>query len=162
MDIHEDLADLYNQKKDIKNQLSKINAKISKIERSVTEDVIIKTMSKVLENDEDFILWFKQRKEAIEKRNRKQLIKNKVETGTPLSDGDGLPGSTYVYSLYDKNQIVYIGITKSLSDRIRVHKKTKIFDRYKILNIFGDRFYALREENNLIKEHNPKYNKQSF
>ena len=162
MDIHEDLADLYKQKRDIKDQLSKLNSKISKMERNIAEDVIIKTMSKVLENDKDFIWWFKTRKEAIEKRNRKQLIKNKVETGTPLSDGDGLPGSTYVYSLYDKNQIVYIGITKSLSDRIRVHKKTKIFDRYKILNIFEDRFLALRKENNLIKEHNPKYNKQSF
>ena len=162
MDIHEDLADLYKQKKDIKNQLSKLNSKISRMERNIDEDVIIKTMSKVLENDKDFIWWFKKRKEAIERINRNNLIQNKIKTGTPLSDSECLPGSTYVYSLYDKNQIVYIGITKSLSDRIRVHKKTKIFDRYKILNIFEDRFLALREENNLIKEHNPKYNKQSF
>jgi predicted GIY-YIG superfamily endonuclease len=164
MDIHEDLADLYKQKRDLKKKLSQIDVKIVKIQRNVTEDVIIKTMSEVLDDDKEFIKWFKERKEKIEKRNTKDIIRNKVKTNTPLSDSESvfLNKPTYLYSLYDKNKIVYIGITKNLYDRIKSHKKTKIFDRYEILKIFGDRFYALREENNLIKEHKPKYNKQSF
>jgi predicted GIY-YIG superfamily endonuclease len=164
MDIHEDLADLYKQKRDLKKKLSQIDVKIVKIQRNVTEDVIIKTMSEVLDDDEEFIKWFKERKEKIEKRNTKDIIRNKVKTNTPLSDSESvfLNKPTYLYYLYDKNKIVYIGITKNLYNRIKSHKKTKIFDRYEILKIFGDRFYALKEENNLIKEHKPKYNKQSF
>lgn len=166
MDIHEDLADLYRQRKDLRKKISQIDAKIGQIQRNVTEDVIIKTMSQVLENDEEFVKWFKERNAKIKKRGRKDFIKNRLKTNTPLSDSERESGffteSTYIYSLYDKNQIVYIGITKNLYNRIGAHKRTKTFDRYEILNIFEDRFYALREENNLIKEHKPKYNKQSF
>ena len=162
MDINQNLVDLYQQQKEIKRQLQKINVAICKIQRSVDEDVIIRSKSKVLENDEEFILWFKKRKEKQENQKQKELIKKKLKSGTPLCKSEYSINSTYVYSLYHNNQIVYVGITKNLDNRIRSHKKTKVFDRYEILNIFSDRFYALREENTLIKLHNPKYNKQTF
>jgi predicted GIY-YIG superfamily endonuclease len=162
MDVNEDLADLYRQQMEMKKKLSKIQCKIVKIEMRVSEEVIIKTMSEVLDNDQDFINWFIKRKKKIENRERKQIIKNKLNNGESVLTDECLPNSTYVYSLYDRNELVYIGITKDLYNRIKDHKKTKIFDRYEVLNIFKDRFYALREENNLIKIHKPKYNKQYF
>lgn len=162
-DINEELASLYKEKAELEKRLSKINSKIGKIQGYTDEEIIVKTMSAVIEDDKKFVNWFIKRQETIEKRKRKNNLKNKIKQGIKLTQQDALPNSNFIYALYDKKNIVYIGLTKNLDQRIKDHRKSeKIFDRYEILNIFNDRFYALREENNLIKVHKPKYNKQVF
>lgn len=161
--INQELLELYREKYKLCERLSKINSKIGKIQRYTDEKDIVKTMSEVLDDDEEFIKWFIKRQEIIEKRKKKNTIKNKIKTGVKLTQQDSLPNSTYIYALYDNNEIVYLGLTKQLDSRIKCHERSeKVFDRYEILSIFNDRFYALKEENRLIKMHKPKYNKQSF
>jgi predicted GIY-YIG superfamily endonuclease len=163
MAIHEELANLYKEQIEIRKKLSQIDSKIGQIQKELNEDTITKTMSTVLDDDKEFIKWFTKRRQRIQNIEKKKAIKDKIEKGMTLNEDDLFEESTYIYSLEDRGKIVYIGITKNIEERIKQHKRTdKVFDTHKILNIFQDRFYALREENNLIKEHKPKYNKQIF
>ena len=163
MNIHEELASLYREQLEIRKRLSQVDIQIEAIQKNLDEETIVKTKSVVLDDDREFVKWFMKRKEVLENRKRKEGIKNKISKGIELSSQDALPNDTYIYALYDEEVIVYIGITKELHNRLKQHKRTKkVFSSYKILNIFDDRFYALREENNLIKVYKPKYNKQSF
>ena len=162
--MNEELASLYREQLEIRKRLSQVDIQIGIIQKNLDEETIVKTMSVVLDDDREFVKWFTKRKDVLENRKRKENIKNKISKGIKLSSQDALPDDTYIYALYDEEDIVYIGITKELNQRIKQHKRTKkVFSSsHKILNIFDDRFYALREENNLIKVHKPKYNKQSF
>ena len=161
--MNEELASLYREQLEIRKRLSQVDIQIGIIQKNLDEETIVKTMSVVLDDDREFVKWFTKRKDVLENRKRKENIKNKISKGIKLSSQDALPDDTYIYALYDEEDIVYIGITKELNQRIKQHKRTKkVFTNYKILNIFNDRFYALKEENNLIKAHKPKYNKQSF
>lgn len=163
MIVNEELASLYREQLEIRKRLSQVDIQIETIQKNLDEEDIIKTKSFVLNDDKEFVKWFIKRKGILENKKRKENIKNKISKGIELSSIDALPDDTYIYALYDAEVIVYIGITKDLNNRLKQHKRTKkVFSSYKILNIFNDRFYALREENNLIKEHKPKYNKQSF
>ena len=163
MNMNEELASLYREQLEIRKRLSQVDIQIGIIQKNLDEETIVKTMSVVLDDDREFVKWFTKRKDVLENRKRKENIKNKISKGIKLSSQDALPDDTYIYALYDEKDIVYIGITKELNQRIKQHKRTKkVFSSHKILNIFDDRFYALREENNLIKVHKPKYNKQSF
>jgi len=160
-DAKERLADLYQEKIKIEKRLSKIKSEISKYQRMLEEDDIVKVASEVIIDDKEFVDWFIKRYEKIEKRKIRDEIKEKVSQQN--FDFNDKNSSTYLYSLYHKDELVYIGITKDIKKRINQHKRTnKVFDRYEIVSIFNDRFYALREENILIKKHNPKYNKQLF
>ena len=161
--MNEELASLYREQLEIRKRLSQVDIQIGIIQKNLDEETIVKTMSVVLDDDREFVKWFTKRKDVLENRKRKENIKNKISKGIKLSSQDALPDDTYIYALYDEEDIVYIGITKELNQRIKQHKRTKkVFSSHKILNIFDDRFYALIEENNLIKVHKPKYNKQSF
>lgn len=157
----EELANLYNEKIELEKRLGKINAGIGKYQRMLKEDDIIKIVSKVIEDDEKFVDWFIKRQERIQNRKRREDTKEKIlkQDFNSITEKN----KTYLYSLKHDSEIVYIGITKNIKDRMYHHKRSKkVFDRYEILNIHNDRFYALREENNLIKQYNPKYNKQIF
>ena len=161
--MNEELASLYREQLEIRKRLSQVDIQIGIIQKNLDEETIVKTMSVVLDDNREFVKWFIKRKDLLENKRRKENIKNKVSKGIELSSQDALPDDTYIYALYDREVIVYIGITKELDNRLKQHKRTKkVFNSYRILNIFNDRFYALREENNLIKVHKPKYNKQSF
>jgi predicted GIY-YIG superfamily endonuclease len=157
----EELAKLHKEKIELERRLGKIKAGIGKYQRMLEEDDIIKIVSNVIEDDEKFVDWFIKRQEKIQNRKRREDTKEKILK----QDFDSITEQnvTYLYSLKRKEEIVYIGITKNIKDRMNQHKRSKkVFDGYEILNIHMDRFYALREENNLIKEHKPKYNKQIF
>ena len=161
--MHEELASLYREQLEIRKRLSQVDIQIETFQKNLDEETIVKTKSAVLDDDREFVKWFMKRKDILENRKRKDAIKNKISKGIELSAQDALPNDTYIYALYDEEVIVYVGITKDLNNRLKQHKRTKkVFSSCKILNIFDDRFYALREENNLIKVHKPKYNKQSF
>jgi predicted GIY-YIG superfamily endonuclease len=157
----EKLAELYKEKTELKKRLEKINAGICKYQRMLEEDDIIKIVSNVIEDDKKFVDWFIERQEKIQKRKTKGDIKEKIlkQDFNSITEQN----KTYLYSLKHNGEIVYIGITKNIKNRMNDHKRSKkVFDRYDILNVHSDRFYALREENNLIKQHKPKYNKQIF
>ena len=157
----EELAKLYKEKIELERRLEKIKAGIGKYQRMLTEDDIIMVVSNFIEDDEKFVDWFIKRQEKIQKTNRRKDIQEKILQ----KDFDFIPEQnvTYLYSLKHNEEIVYIGITKNIKDRVNQHKRSKkVFDGYEILNIHKDRFYALREENNRIKQHKPKYNKQIF
>jgi predicted GIY-YIG superfamily endonuclease len=161
--MNEELALLYKEQFEVRKRLSQIDKQINDAENNLDEETIVKTMSKVLNGDREFVKWFKNRKEVQDYRKRKDDINNKIAKGIKLNETDSILNDTYIYALYDKEILVYIGITKNLDQRIKEHKRSKkMFNHQKILNIFGDRFHALREENKLIQKHNPKYNKQVF
>ena len=161
--MNEELALLYKEQLELRKRLSQVDIQVGNIQKNLDEETIVKTMSEVLNDDREFVKWFKRRKEVLDERKRKENIKNKISKGIKLNVKDSILNDTYIYALYDKEMIVYIGITKNLNQRIKEHKRSeKMFNNHGILNIFEDRFYALREENNLIKKYNPKYNKQLF
>ena len=161
--MNEELALLYKEQREIKKRLSQIDNQIKNTEKNLDEETIVKTMSEVLTNSKAFAKWFRKRKVLSERRNRKENINNKISKGVKLDTKDSIVNGTYVYALYDKEILVYVGITKNLDTRIKEHKRSeKMFNNHKILNILEDRFHALRIENRLIKKHNPKYNKQLF
>ena len=99
-------------------------------------------------------------------RQKRQIIKlNQDELKNSISD---FPASSGVYLMRNKNkQIIYIGKAKKLRSRVRsyfsVHKDRKtaalIGHVHSIDFVLTDNEYeALILENNLIKEHNPRYN----
>ena len=161
--MNEELASLYREQLELRKRLSQVDVQVRNIENNLNEEDIVLTMSSVLTDDREFLKWFTRRREILDNKKRKENIKNKIKKGIKLSPQDASDDDTYIYALYDKEVIVYIGITKDIIARIKQHKRTKkVFDNYKILKILNDRFYALKEENNLIKKHKPKYNKQIF
>ena len=161
--MNEELALLYKEQFEVKKRLSQIDNQIKDAENNLDEETIVKTMSKVLTNTNTFSKWFRKRKVKSERRSIKDNINNKISKGIKLNETDSIVNGTYVYALYDKEILVYIGITKNLDTRIKEHRRSeKMFNHHKILNILEDRFHALKIENRLIKKHNPKYNKQLF
>jgi|GEM_PF-1513491 len=73
---------------------------------------------------------------------------------------DSIREDTCIYFLYDKEEIIYIGQTKFIQERIRAHRKNKKFDTAKYFYPPKDEDEDVRElEMELINWHNPKYNK---
>jgi predicted GIY-YIG superfamily endonuclease len=156
------LASLWKEKVEIKKRLGKIDAEISKIQTQLDNEDVIKIVSNIIDDDKEFQEWFISRQKRLFEKERKQKARENISKGE-LNLIDDNSDLTYLYALYHKEEIVYIGITKNLKNRLYQHKRTtKIFDRHQVLSIFNNRFYALKEENNLIIEHKPKYNKQTF
>jgi hypothetical protein len=60
-----------------------------------------------------------------------------------------------IYALTAYNQIVYIGLTSNIKQRLTAHKKDKAFDNYLIVDEAGDR----ETEYLCINELKPYYNK---
>lgn len=160
--IKDRLNALWKEKVEIKRRLSKIDAEIAKIQRQLDNENVIKIVSDNINDDKEFNEWFISRQKRLFKQERKKEIKERISKGElNLIDDD--TNITYLYALYHKEEIVYVGITKNLKDRITQHKRTKkVFDSYQVLKMFNDRFFALKEENNLIIKYKPKYNKQVF
>jgi hypothetical protein len=72
-------------------------------------------------------------------------------------DGFGkIPQKTGVYFLFFKNQVVYIGKSRCLYDRIRTHRYSKIFDEFNYILCEKDSYFLERK---YILEFRPKYNK---
>lgn len=155
MPINDELAELYREQILVKKRLSKINAKIGLLQGQVDEQTIVETMGQVINDDKRFVRWYKERKSKLDRKTRKLESRNEIKPNGEF---------THIYSLLHKGEIVYIGVTNNIHSRMLSHKKdkNKTFDRHKILATHVDRFYALREENELIKKHKPKYNKQWF
>jgi predicted GIY-YIG superfamily endonuclease len=155
MPINDELAELYREQILVQKRLSQLNAKIGLLQGKVDEQTIVETMGHVMDDDEKFVKWYKERKDKLEKRKRKLENQNDINPNGEF---------TYIYSLIHRDEIVYIGVSNNIHSRILSHKKdkNKTFDRHRILARHTDRFYALREENSLIKKHQPKYNKQWF
>lgn len=64
-----------------------------------------------------------------------------------------------IYFLFNKDDIVYIGRTKRLEDRILAHKKGDfIFDSYSVLEVDEEDFSDL--EKYYIFKYKPMYNKK--
>ena len=62
-----------------------------------------------------------------------------------------------VYSLFDKDVIVYVGKSKQVEERIKNHKYDgKIFDRYECVECLEEEMNEL--EISEIRRHKPKYN----
>ena len=155
MPINDDLAELYREKLLIEKRLSQLSSKIGLLQGSLDEQIIIETVGYVIDDDEEFVKWYKKRKERLDRKKRKNQSRTDAKPDKEF---------THVYSLLNDGEIVYIGVTNNVHSRMLQHKrdKTKTFDRHKILATHVDRFYALREENTLIKKHQPKYNKSWY
>lgn len=162
LDLKVNLTSLWEEKKEIKKRLGKIDAEIGKIQRQLDNEDVIKIVSSIIDDDKDFKEWFISRQRRLLEKEKKQKIKEQLLNGE-VNLIDDTQIVTYLYTLLHKEEIVYIGITKDLKNRIYQHKRTnKVFDSYQVLSIFNNRFYALKEENSLIIKHKPKYNKQVF
>lgn len=66
-----------------------------------------------------------------------------------------------IYFLKKDNDIVYVGRTKNIKQRIQTHKreKKKDFDSYKIAHQCFDLKDAKNIEDHFIMQHNPIYNR---
>lgn len=62
----------------------------------------------------------------------------------------------YVYFLFDKDELVYIGKTINIHQRVYQHKSTKTFDSYSFIESNFDDYEFL--ERIYINIHKPKYN----
>jgi predicted GIY-YIG superfamily endonuclease len=155
MPTNDELEELYRERILVEKRLSQLNAKIGLLQGKLDEQTIVETMGHVMDDDEKFVKWYTSRKAKIDKKKRKDENKNAIKPSGEF---------TYIYALIHRGEIVYIGVSGNIHSRMLDHKKdkNKTFDSYRILSSCTDRFYALREENTLIKKHKPKYNKQWF
>ena len=155
MPINDELTELYREQILVQKRLAQLNAKIGLLQGKVDEQTIVETMGYVMDDDEKFVKWYKERKSKLDKRKRKLENQNVIKPNGEF---------TYIYSLIHRDEIVYIGVTSNVYRRMQEHEKDKkkSFDSHRILASHTDRFYALREENELIKKHQPKYNKKWF
>lgn len=62
-----------------------------------------------------------------------------------------------VYALWDNEEIVYIGKTTQLGQRITTHARTKEFTHYSVYQCEGELQMGMLE-NEMILEYQPKYN----
>lgn len=72
----------------------------------------------------------------------------------------GFKGRNRLYFLFDKNEIVYVGISKAFGvyARIRQHRKDKIFDSYLIIDAVEDRSISEMIETEFISLIKPRFN----
>lgn len=145
-----ELGELYAERALVQKRLSQLNAAIGLGQADRNTDECVALMCEFIEDDKAASRYIE---EHLKKRRKEELKEQKRLAN----------GVTYLYGLYDKGELVYVGISKNLPARIRSHEKgDKVFDDFNILAEHSDRFYALKAENKLIKEHRPKYNKQVF
>ncbi len=64
----------------------------------------------------------------------------------------------FLYFLLDGYEVVYVGQTKNIVQRIQSHRKDKIFDGVQFLRM-PPRFHPLVLESAFIKKMNPKLNR---
>ena len=65
----------------------------------------------------------------------------------------------YVYGLYEKNDLVYVGMTGQLRNRLKNHRHLgKNFDQSRILYKTSERIEAAEREKQIILEERPKLN----
>ena len=79
-----------------------------------------------------------------------------------LTKGTSNEGNTFIYTLFHRNKVVYVGITYTyrLGSRIDEHRRSgKIFDRIDLSEPFS-REDALNREAKKIRQLKPKYNVQ--
>ena len=63
-----------------------------------------------------------------------------------------------VYALLNNKQIVYVGMSNRISQRLFEHRQTKVFDNYIVIDETGDRVI----ENLCINELKPFYNERTL
>ena len=108
--MNEELALLYKEQFEVRKRLSQIDKQINDAENNLDEETIVKTMSKVLNGDREFVKWFKNRKEVQDYRKRKDDINNKIAKGIKLNETDSILNDTYIYALYDKEILVSLKV----------------------------------------------------
>lgn len=89
----------------------------------------------------------------------KEIPKNLIPLESRLQYFPLTYTGTCVYFLVLKDEIVYIGQSESLLNRIAAHRLDKHFDRVFFINIAQDK--VLDVEAALIKSFKPKYNRQN-
>jgi hypothetical protein len=67
------------------------------------------------------------------------------------------PELFFVYKLYNKGKLLYIGSTKDLRSRLACHKTDKVFNRTEV-TLCPDKYYMVRLENYLILNDLPPRN----
>ena len=154
MPINNELAELFKKQSKLQKELSQVDSDIHHLCKALNDETIEETKSSVTPDDTEWGRWLTSRRQRIYNlKNKEQMKKTKSLQ----------PGYTAVYALYDGDDIVYIGITKDFEKRMWAHQRSdKVFDRYEMLQAYTDRFYAIRQEHQLIEEHNPKYNKSKY
>lgn len=87
-------------------------------------------------------------RELFEAAIRAQII--------PYAEREHIAG---IYFLFDKDELVYIGQSYSVLERVKTHKDTrvKIFDSFAYVKV-SDYAERLMRERQLIKTYSPKYN----
>lgn len=83
-------------------------------------------------------------------------IMNRNEITSELKKVNGYP---FIYVLAVGDEVVYIGYSSSLCERLRQHKTNKDFDKIVIIEM-ENRKVARLTERSLIKEYKPKHNYQ--
>lgn len=67
-------------------------------------------------------------------------------------------GRFFVYFLMDEDEIIYVGRTRSLYERIVCHKQSYEFNRFGLIE-YNTYEESLIEERDWIKYHQPKFNR---
>ena len=154
--INKELRELFLQQKRLLSELSEVGGKISNIIRTISEKDLVESKLSV-SDDKEFIKWFTKLKKNHDLKIQRKNIKNIIKNGAEIPNG-----YTAVYGLYQDDLLVYVGITKNIHNRIKSHKRDKKFTSYRLLQLHTDRFYAMKQEHDLIEEMNPIYNKSKF
>ncbi len=149
--INIELAELYKEQERLRKELSRVSSKIGQMCRFLDDETIEETKSSVTPDPVQFSEWLRKR------RQRNLNIATRYQCGKKI-----IPkGYTGVYALYRENEVIYVGITKNIEERLKGHKD-KEYDNYEILQVHSNRFYAMKHEHDLIEKFNPIHNKSRY
>ncbi|MCC5922191.1 MAG: GIY-YIG nuclease family protein [Crocinitomicaceae bacterium] len=117
-----------------------------------------------------FQKMFEQDKNQLDTLIKKEVLPSMVHPGLSLNKLDGLPNSTGVYLLKnDHGKTIYIGKSNNIKQRVLQHLKNNSSRRAIQLReaiadvefiLTGSELAALLLESELVKEHQPIYNRQ--
>ena len=153
--INNKLANLFIREQELLKEVNDVRSQIGSLSNEIPDEDVIETKSSVTPDDKEMGRWLRKRKNNQIKKETRKMIQRGEITKIPS-------GWTAVYELYHRNELVYVGITKNIEERIKVHRKDKEFTSHKIVNVFRDRFLAMKHEHDLIETHQPKYNKSIY
>lgn len=95
-------------------------------------------------------------KKIFSKKTISHYLEKKLEENLKLYQIDIVCG---IYFLLDKGEIVYIGKSTDIHNRVHDHKLDKIFDSYNMVEV--DLIDLHKTERHFINKYLPKYNKDT-
>jgi len=116
--------------------------------------------------------------EILHKKNKKKLVSlikeelnpKSIHPNLDMNDIDSLPNKTGIYTFYNEfNQVIYIGKSVNVKNRVEQHLRNKksakgirmIEEISRVEHeITGSDLIAMLLESELIKKHQPKYNRR--